>query len=64
MRRISKRGTKPTFYNARIAFVRGREAQEAGRLDDAALEFSRALELEPGLTTAKSALAEVQRGKK
>jgi hypothetical protein len=48
-------------YGALLAYARGREAQKLGRVADAALEFQRALELEPDLGMAKQALAEVQR---
>ena len=48
-------------YRALLGYVRGREAQAAGKTEEAALEYQRALELDPGLTMAKQALAEVQR---
>ena len=48
-------------YRALLGYVRGREAHAAGRTDEAALEYQRALELDPGLTMAKQALADVQR---
>lgn len=48
-------------YRALLGYARGREAQAAGRADEAALEYQRALELDPQLTMAKQALAEVQR---
>ena len=48
-------------YGSLLAYARGREAQKLGRVADAALEFQRALELEPDLAMAKQALAEVQR---
>ena len=48
-------------YRALLGYVRGREVQAAGRADEAALEYQRALELDPGLTMAKQALADVQR---
>ncbi|HSN29137.1 MAG TPA: hypothetical protein VLT45_22770, partial [Kofleriaceae bacterium] len=48
-------------YRALLGYARGREAQAAGRADEAALEFQRALELDPQLAMAKQALAEVQR---
>lgn len=50
-------------YRALLGYARGREAQAAGRSDEAALEFQRALELDPQLAMAKQALAEVQRGR-
>lgn len=48
-------------YGALLAYARGREAQKLGRASEAALEYQRALELEPDLAMAKQALAEVQR---
>lgn len=48
-------------YRALLSYVRGREAEAAGRADEAALEYQRALELDPGLAMAKQALADVQR---
>lgn len=48
-------------YRALLGYARGREAQTAGRTDEAALEYQRALELDPQLAMAKQALAEVQR---
>jgi hypothetical protein len=48
-------------YRALLGYARGREAQVAGRIDDASLEFQRALQLDPELALAKAALAEVQR---
>jgi hypothetical protein len=48
-------------YRALLGYARGREAQVAGRIDDAALEYQRALQLDPDLAVAKAALAEVQR---
>jgi hypothetical protein len=48
-------------YRALLCYARGREAQHAGRPDDAALEFQRSLQLDPELAVAKQALAELQR---
>jgi hypothetical protein len=48
-------------YRALLGYARGREAQAAGRIEDASLEFQRALQLDPELSLAKAALAEVQR---
>jgi hypothetical protein len=48
-------------YRALIAYTRGREAQTANRGEDAAQEFQRALQLDPDLQQAKSALAELLR---
>src|SRR5438067_1263047 len=48
-------------YRALLCFARGREAHVANRFDDAALEYQRALQLDPELTQAKQALADAQR---
>jgi hypothetical protein len=48
-------------YRALLCYARGRETQATGRNDDAAMEFQRALQLDPELALAKAALAEVQR---
>jgi hypothetical protein len=50
-------------YRALLCYARGRETLHAGRADDAALEFQRAVQLDPDLAIAKQALAEVQRRK-
>ena len=48
-------------YLALLAYARGREAQAAGRPQDAALEYQRALQIDPEMQMAKQALADVQR---
>ena len=48
-------------YRALLCYARGREAQAVGRADEAALEFQRALQLDPELTIARLALTELQR---
>ena len=48
-------------HRALLAYMRGKAASGAGLLDDAMHEFKRALEIDPGLGAAKSALAELQR---
>ena len=48
-------------YRALLAYTRGREAQTAGRGEDAVMEFQRALQLDPELQQAKSAMAELLR---
>jgi hypothetical protein len=48
-------------YRALLCYARGREAQAAGKLEDAVLEFQRALQLDPDLSPAKQGLSEVQR---
>ena len=47
-------------YRALLGYARGREAQAAGRHQEAELEYLRALQLDPELALAKQALAEVQ----
>ena len=48
-------------YRALLCYTRGREAQAAGRTDEAVQELQRALQLDPELGLAKQALAELQR---
>jgi len=48
-------------YRALLCYARGREAQAAGKLEDAVLEFQRALQLDPDLSPAKQGLSEVRR---
>jgi hypothetical protein len=48
-------------YRALLAYSRGREAQTAGRGEDAVMEFQRALQFDPDLQQAKSAMAELLR---
>jgi len=48
-------------YRALLCYARGREAQAAGKPEDAKLEFERALQLDPDLRDARVALAEIQR---
>jgi hypothetical protein len=48
-------------YRALLAYTRGREAQTAGRGEDAVMEFQRALQLDPDLQQAKSAMGELLR---
>ncbi len=48
-------------YRALLAYARGREAQTAGRGEDAVMEFQRALQFDPDLQQAKSAMAELLR---
>ncbi len=51
-------------YKALLAYSRGREAEMAGRIDDAILEFQRALQVDPNLSYAKTAIAELQTRRK
>ena len=46
-------------YRALLSYARGREAQDAGRHDVARAEFTRAVQLDPELNAARTALAEV-----
>jgi hypothetical protein len=46
-------------YRALIAYTRGREAEAAGRREDAVMEFERALQIDPDNQQAKSAKAEL-----
>jgi len=46
-------------YHAMLAYVRGREAQLARRLDEARVELMHALQLDPDLDLAKTALGEL-----
>jgi hypothetical protein len=48
-------------YRALLCYARGRETQATGRPDDAAMEFQRALQLDPDLELAKVALRELGR---
>jgi predicted Zn-dependent protease len=48
-------------YRALLCYTRGREAQAAGKIEDAGLEFQRALQLDPELVQAKLALADIKR---
>lgn len=46
-------------YRALIAYSKGREAQLARRLDEARVELQEALQIDPGLDLAKTALGEL-----
>jgi hypothetical protein len=46
-------------YRALICYARGREAQLAQRVDEARVELQDALQLDPELQLAKTALAEL-----
>jgi hypothetical protein len=48
-------------YRALLCYARGRETAATGRVDDAVMEFQRALQLDPDLEIAKTAIREVQR---
>lgn len=61
LQNLAARVPQSKSYRALLGYARGREAQVAGRFEDAALEYQRALQLEPDLAMAKAALVEVQR---
>ena len=46
-------------YRALLAYARGREAQLARRSDEARVELEQALQIDPDLQLAKSALGEL-----
>jgi hypothetical protein len=48
-------------YRALLCYTRGREAQAAGKGEEAVMELQRALQFDPELGQAKAALAEVLR---
>jgi hypothetical protein len=51
--------TNPAQYEALLHYARGREAQLDRRLDEARVELDSALQLDPSLQIAKTALAEL-----
>ena len=64
LQNLAARVPASTNYKALLAYARGREAQQANRPDEAILELQRALQLDPNLSLAKTALVELQRTKK
>jgi hypothetical protein len=56
---LAARNSKEKKYRALLSYARGREAQDAGRHDEARTEFTRALQLDRDLAAAKSALAQI-----
>ena len=58
---LAARVPQSRHYRALLCYARGREAQAGGRVDEAALEFQRALQLEPDLGLARQALGELPR---
>jgi hypothetical protein len=60
LQNLAARVPTSTQYKALLAYARGREAQQLGRNDEAILELQRALQLDPNLSLAKTALAEMQ----
>jgi len=64
LQNLAARVPTSTHYKALLSYARAREAQMAGRPDEAILELQRALQLDPNLSLAKTALAEMQTRKK
>jgi hypothetical protein len=56
---LAERAPSVPRYRALLAYARGREAQLAQRLDEARVELQDALQLDPELQLAKTALAEL-----
>lgn len=56
---LAARAPAVARYRALIAYARGREAQLARRFDEARVELQEALQLDPGLALAKTALGEL-----
>jgi hypothetical protein len=56
---LAARNPDTPRYRALLAYARGREAQLAGRLDEARVELQDALQLDSELQLAKTALAEL-----
>ena len=56
---LAERAPEVPRYRALLCYARGREAQLAQRLDDARVELQEALQLDPDLQLAKTALAEL-----
>ncbi len=56
---LAARNSKEKKYRALLSYARGREAQDGNRRDEARTEFARALQLDPELSVAKAALAQV-----
>jgi hypothetical protein len=56
---LAARAPEVPRYRALLAYARGREAQLAQRLDEARVELQHALQIDPELALAKTALAEL-----
>ena len=56
---LAARAPASPRFEALLAFARGRQAQLEQRVDEARIELDRALQLDPDLQPAKSALAEL-----
>jgi hypothetical protein len=61
LQNLSAKVPQSKNYRALFTYARGREAQAAGKLDEAAREYQAALQIDPDLSVAKQALADVQR---
>jgi tetratricopeptide (TPR) repeat protein len=59
LHQLSARDPGSKRIRALVCYARGREAQLAGRLDDARVELQDALDLDPDLQAAKTALTEL-----
>jgi hypothetical protein len=56
---LAARSPEVPRYRALIAYSKGREAQLARRIDEARVELQEALQIDPELQLAKTALAEL-----
>ncbi|MDX2091114.1 MAG: hypothetical protein SFX73_24855 [Kofleriaceae bacterium] len=56
---LAARSPDVVRYRALIAYAKGREAQLARRIDEARVELQQALQIDPNLELAKTALAEL-----
>jgi len=61
MHALAARVPQNKQYRAYLCYVRGREAHVGGHFDEAAMEYQRALQLDPELVPAKQALVDAQR---
>lgn len=64
LEKLASRVPGSKHYRAMLAYARAREAQMAGRIDDAILELQHALQIDPELTLAKTTLADLQSRRK
>ncbi len=58
------RAPQSTRYKSLLAYAKGRAAQLDKRIDEARVELNEALQLDPGLQLAKTALTELIRGRR
>src|SRR5262249_55803574 len=56
---LAERAPEVPRYRALLCYARGREAQLAQRVDDARVELQEALQIDPDLQLAKTALTEL-----